>query len=199
MTCSISWTQIKKKKNNNNKYRFPQVFVFRIIIKCQKMVCNDSLYKRSWALLYNFLFQMIRILANMSINPMVGSSLTCMSPVFCSSHIQGIEIEPSNVDNATEGNKVRKAGLHGSDRKLHIMFMYISMRTSWIGLFSATLNYVTLLTPVPFWGCFFGRRKSIKCFNNAEDLLYMHAVTCDYKRDWLAFSADYFLVTFDVQ
>lgn len=43
---------------------------------------------------------------------MVGSSLTCTSPVFCSSYVQQTESEPSNVGNATEGNKVRKAGLH---------------------------------------------------------------------------------------
>jgi hypothetical protein len=55
---------------------------------------------------------MIRILANMSINPMVGSSLTCTSPVFCSNYVQQIEIEPCNTGNMTEGNKVREAGLH---------------------------------------------------------------------------------------
>jgi hypothetical protein len=60
----------------------------------------------------HFHFQMIRILANMSINPMVGSSLTCTSPVFCSSYVRQIEIESHNVGNTTEGNKVRRAGLH---------------------------------------------------------------------------------------
>jgi hypothetical protein len=63
-------------------------------------------------LIYHFHFQMIRILANMSINPVVGSSLTCTSPVFCSNYVQQIEAEPGNVGNTAEGNKVRKAGLH---------------------------------------------------------------------------------------
>ncbi|PNF40949.1 hypothetical protein B7P43_G08853 [Cryptotermes secundus] len=49
--------------------------------------------------------KMVRILANMSINPMVGSSLTCTSPVFCSNYVQQIEVDPSNVGNTTEGNK----------------------------------------------------------------------------------------------
>lgn len=43
---------------------------------------------------------------------MVGSSLTCTSPVFCNNYVQQIEVEPSNVGKTTEGNKVRKAELH---------------------------------------------------------------------------------------
>lgn len=43
---------------------------------------------------------------------MVGSSLTCTSPVFYSNYVQQIEVEPSDVGNTAEGNKVRKAELH---------------------------------------------------------------------------------------
>ncbi|KAJ4439022.1 hypothetical protein ANN_14978 [Periplaneta americana] len=45
--------------------------------------------------------KIIRIFANMSINPMVGSSLTCSSPVFYSNNVQQIEIEISNIAPAT--------------------------------------------------------------------------------------------------
>lgn len=51
-------------------------------------------------------FQIIRIVANMSINSVVGSSLTCSSAVFCCNSVQEIEIEPSDIVTTTEDNQV---------------------------------------------------------------------------------------------
>ena len=42
----------------------------------------------------------------MSINPVVGSSLTCSSAVFCCNNVQEIDTEPSDVVTRTEDNQV---------------------------------------------------------------------------------------------
>ncbi|KAJ9581373.1 hypothetical protein L9F63_023449 [Diploptera punctata] len=50
--------------------------------------------------------KMIRILANMSINPMVGSSLACSSTSFYEDHIQNIDIQHRNVNGSDQNDKV---------------------------------------------------------------------------------------------
>ena len=49
---------------------------------------------------------MIRILANMSINPMVGSSLACSTPAFYENQ-QNAEIQYKVINKLDENNKVR--------------------------------------------------------------------------------------------
>jgi hypothetical protein len=106
----------------------------------------------------------------MSINPMVGSSLTCTSPVFCSNYVQEIEVEPSNVGNTTEGNKVRMAGLlelmtvAWSNRKLQVTFSVYFCIYFMNSFVFYKIKHVTLLAPMPFRGCLLQSGESQKLF-----------------------------------